>query len=181
MANLTLYDITEDMLEIQNALLRLDGELTPEIEESLSRIQGEFLDKTDGYAHVSQNLSASILAKKKEIDRLNLRVKVEKNALEELHFRIKMAMEVMGRNIAKSERFEWKIVNNGGNRRIEITDLDKLPKEYLEEVVTVKANADKLREHFEGIEHSEDEAQDHVTIGIDGAVYHPRGTRLTLK
>lgn len=181
MSDLTLYDITEDMLEIQNALLRLDGELTPEIEESLSRIRNEFLDKTDSYAHVSQNLTASISAKKKEIGRLELRVKIEKNALEELHFRIKMAMEVVGRNSAKSDKFEWKIVNNGGKRRIEITDLDKLPKEYQKEVVTVKADTDKLRTHFEGIEHSEDEAQEHVTIGIDGALYHPRGTRLTLK
>ena len=75
MSNLTLYQITEDLLSIQQVLSENGGELTPELEQALDTIKQNFLDKTDDYASVTLNTEAGLQAKNVETKQLALTAK----------------------------------------------------------------------------------------------------------
>ena len=153
----SLYNLTEDMLSLQEALCELGGELTDEMVARLDGLEGNLMDKSDDYAQVYLNLSSGVTAKKEEIKRLQTRVKVEENAVDGLKERIKSAMVVFDKIEIQTDLFHWKIVNNGGVLGMNV-DEDSLDKEFIETVTTTKPNEE-----------------------VNGASLKERGTNLRLK
>ena len=66
-----IFNIKQELLSIFNELEENDGELTPELEESLNIKQEEFKDKIKSYTNVVKMLENDIVGIKAEKARLN--------------------------------------------------------------------------------------------------------------
>lgn len=68
--NRTLFQLTSDMVELEDALYESGGELTPEIEEALALTSDALMAKVDGYNSVIRKMKAHSEACADEIKRI---------------------------------------------------------------------------------------------------------------
>lgn len=83
-STLSLYKITDSLLEIQNEILENEGELTPELEQRLNSLQLSRLDKIENILWVIQNMSHMTEGMKAEIKRLQDLKKSRENCAQRL-------------------------------------------------------------------------------------------------
>lgn len=163
MANFTLYELTEEAKELQDMIQEYPPETFSDTIESLQLM---IEDKADSYAVVNQNISNEIAALKAEEERLRLR----RNALERNQIRlikaIKDAMNALGKNKIRTEKFTFSVVKNGGLQPIKI-DAEKLPDKFKK--VIMEPDIERIREAVKNGEI------------IPGVEVLPRGEHLTIK
>ena len=125
----SLYDISADLQAIHNAIIEQDGELTPELEASLDRLNLELSSKVHGIGKWMRNLEVNKEAIAIENTRLEKRYDAM-NALEErLKAYVKLCMEKA--NVKKLEFpiFTARIQANPPS--VDITDEQKVPAKYI--------------------------------------------------
>jgi len=136
----TLYDIKKEYLELVTEIEELEGELTPELEYKLKINQNELQTKAIAYHSVILSKEAFNTTIDNEIKRLQAIKKQNNNVIERLKNSLVTAIELFG---------EFKIgTNTFGLRkseRVEIEDVNLLPKEFKTVKVTEQANKIEIK------------------------------------
>ena len=137
--NLSLYDITDELLELQNELIENGGVISDEMEERYDELLEMEEDKTDGYIAVIQNVSETHKAVKRERKRLNKRKKALKNTLDSLKERLLVSMEARGEEVREATLGKVRVQTSSSPSTIVRTDAAELPERFQR----VKVSADK--------------------------------------
>lgn len=136
----TLYEITADMAELQDAILENGGELTPEMEMRLDQLAGEVLpEKVDGYCRIIAEFDGEADMLKAEIDRLSAKVTARVNASDRLRKNLMAAFERIGETKIKTALFSVSVCKNS-MPSVAVDDATTLPPTYQR----IKIEADKI-------------------------------------
>lgn len=103
MAN--IYNIQQELFDIFNQIEENDGELTPELEESLKITQDEFKDKIKAYTCVIKQLELDLIGIKEEKARLDELKKSKEKTIERLKNIIKDAVLYFGDTTKAGAKF----------------------------------------------------------------------------
>jgi len=85
---MNIYELGEEWLGLQNALLDSEGELDEETEKKLDEFMVAEESKMKGYIMVRANLKAKAEATKKEADRLTAKARAATNAVARMEARL---------------------------------------------------------------------------------------------
>ena len=91
-----LFQLTTDMVAIEDALWENGGELTPELEEAMNETAASLVAKTDGYGALIRKFDSAASAIDAEIKRLQALKKTATNAVDRLKGRILFSMQANG-------------------------------------------------------------------------------------
>lgn len=93
---MNLFNIEQELVDIFNELEDNGGELTPELEEKLKILEGDFKEKLSAYVNVVNKYKSDIDACKKEKSRIDLIKKTKENVIERLNKAMLFAVENFG-------------------------------------------------------------------------------------
>lgn len=136
----TLFNITAEQKRINDALMELDGELTPELEEALLINAENFAVKVEGYATSIHQFEAYAEAADAEIKRLTALKKSAQGAAKRLKDNLAYGMEVMGYD--KVDMGLHKL-SFRSSTAVNITDEVRIPNQYIK--VETKIDKEALR------------------------------------
>jgi len=170
----TLLEISQDLIELNNAIEEAvgeDGEMTEEVSKMLDdwfAVAAQNRDeKMDNYGALVRERTLRAAARKEEMERLAMRVKVDENAVKYLKQRLFDFMEMHKTPKLETRRYKFSICGNGGVQPLEMPEKpETLPEPYQTKVVV--ANVTKLRE---------DLAKGEV---VEGCKLLPRGKHLRI-
>ena len=123
----TLYQLTQDFLELQNMME--EGVDAQVIADTMEGLDYEIEEKADGYAKVMKNLQAEADAYGKEIARMKERKEALENHIDRMKHSLEAAMIATGKEKFKTKYFGFNIQNNPP--KIVIDRPDMIPAEYL--------------------------------------------------
>lgn len=125
----SLYDLSADLQAIHNAIIEMDGELTPDLEASLDRLNLELSNKVHGIGKWMRNIEGNETVLQAEIDRLEKRKKAIVNLESRLKEYVKMCMEKAEVKKLEFPLFTARIQANPPS--VEITDERVLPARFI--------------------------------------------------
>lgn len=168
----TLYDITEDLIALDELLEEAGGDITDEaVEAAITSWFEELGDnletKVDNYAQFIVELKARAEVRKAEAARLTKLAKTGMKNADALIVRMKDAFIAMGRKKLETKRFVVSVANNGGKRSLDIHG--EVPKEYQKTETVTSNDVDKIRTALD------------AGTELDFAVLQERGTRLSIR
>ncbi len=169
---LSLYDITAELRELEEALIESGGEITDEMEERFHALLDMENEKTEGYIAVIQRLTRTAEAVKAEEDRLKKRRRALERSAQSLKDRLCWAMRQRGEEVRETTLGKVRVQQ--ASRRGIVVDVDA--EELPDELKRVSVSPDKrairayLEEH--GIEHIAD--GDRVLAHLDEPSYFVR-------
>ena len=131
----TLYDIKNEYLDLINQVEELEGELTPEIEIKLNINQNELQNKAIAYHSVILSKDAFNMQIDNEIKRLQALKKRNNSLVDNLKDRLVGAIQMFGEFTVGTNTFGLR-----KSERVEVEDVNQLPKEYKTIKVTEQAN-----------------------------------------
>ncbi|PSJ81616.1 siphovirus Gp157 family protein, partial [Clostridioides difficile] len=136
----TLYELTTDLLEIEEGLTETTGNETEKLEEIKEIIKQEIQNKNTRIVSVILNIDSDINSIDSEIKRLQELKRVKKNTLDRLKSNIKDCMELLGTKKVETILGNISIRKSAGSLVIE--DEEKIPAIYktVEQVVKVDKN-----------------------------------------
>lgn len=132
----TIYTIEQDYLEMMQEIEAAEGEITEELAERLAINEAQLQSKSIAYNKVIQTKKALNTQIDEEIKRLQALKKRNNNLISRLESTLLTAIKIFG-------KFETPF-NSFGTRkssRIEVENVNALPKEY--KVIKVTEQADK--------------------------------------
>ena len=133
----TLYDIKQEYTELINQVEELDGEITPEIEQQLIINQNELQNKAIAYHSVILAKDAFNIQIDNEIKRLQALKKRNNTLIDNLKNRLVGAIQTFGEFTIGTNTFGLR-----KSERVEVEDVNLLPKEY--KTIKVTEQADKI-------------------------------------
>lgn len=124
---LNLYQIESEYRAIAQQLMDAEGELTPELEQSLAINKEQLQLKSQGYAMVIREAEAEINIIESEIKRLQALYDKRSTLVEKLKERISQAMELY-----EIEKIETPLltISFRKSESVEIDNFDLLPNQY---------------------------------------------------
>ncbi|EQE00379.1 siphovirus Gp157 family protein, partial [Clostridioides difficile CD8] len=136
----TLYELTTDLLEIEEGLTETTGNEAEKLEEIKEIIKQEIQNKNTRIVSVILNIDSDINSIDSEIKRLQELKRVKKNTLDRLKSNIKDCMELLGTK--KVETFLGNISIRKSAGSLVIEDEEKIPAIYktVEQVIKVDKN-----------------------------------------
>ncbi|WP_042744896.1 siphovirus Gp157 family protein, partial [Clostridioides difficile] len=139
----TLYELTTDLLEIEEGLTETTGNEAEKLEEIKEIIKQEIQNKNTRIVSVILNIDSDINSIDSEIKRLQELKRVKKNTLDRLKSNIKDCMELLGTKKVETVLGNISIRKSAGSLVIE--DEEKIPAIYktVEQVVKVDKNTIK--------------------------------------
>lgn len=149
----TLFDIQNEYVR---ALEELEAfcyenqtdEVPEEIHERLNINQDELNDKLESYWYVLKELNGNLETIKNHIKEMNSKKKVIENNIDRLKNYVGTALELYGEENKSGNKFYkhdlFKVTASRSNR-VAISDIELLPAEYKNEVITVKADAKAIK------------------------------------
>lgn len=129
-----LYEITDEMLEIEAELVANGGELTPEIEAKLDAYEGAFEVKVRRIIAVIRQQELLAAAAKSEMDRLNGIRQARSNTGDRLKEYLKHEMERLGKDSVETPIGKAAIEKNGRPSIRWGGDMKRLPRRFRKEV-----------------------------------------------
>ncbi len=136
----TLYEIKQEYLELINQVEELEGELTPEIEVKLNINQNELQNKAIAYHSVILSKDAFNMQIDNEIKRLQALKKRNNSLVDNLKDRLVGAIQMFGEFTVGTNTFGLR-----KSERVEVEDVNQLPKEYKTIKVTEQANKAEIK------------------------------------
>ena len=145
---MNLYDITGDVLQLQELLESDEVVDTELLKDVLADTTEDYEIKLEAYAKVIKNLSANVDAIKAEVDRLTTRKKALENNITALKNRMYESMKATGTTKVKGDIFTISIQKNGGRIPV-IVDVDTsaLPDELVK--IEEKPDIDAITAYLE--------------------------------
>ncbi|MCJ0504110.1 siphovirus Gp157 family protein, partial [Clostridioides difficile] len=136
----TLYELTTDLLEIEEGLTEITGNEAEKLEEIKEIIKQEIQNKNTRIVSVIIDIDSDINSLDLEIKRMQELKKIKKNSLDRLKSNIKECMELLG--LKKVETFLGNISIRKSAGSLVIEDEEKIPAIYktVEQVVKVDKN-----------------------------------------
>jgi len=136
----TLYEIKNEYLELINQVEELEGEITLEIENQLTINQNELQNKAIAYHSVILSKDAFNMQIDNEIKRLQTLKKRNNSLIDNLKNRLVGAIKMFGEFTVGTNTFGLR-----KSERVEIEDVNLLPKEYKTIKVTEQANKTEIK------------------------------------
>ena len=127
---MTLYNITQQQLEIISYLEEVGGEATDEVVKALEINRDAFKTKAEAYAHMMLNAESDVTAIDAEIKRLQALKKTKVNMIDRLKDALKNALMLFGAEDSKGiKRFETPILklSTRKSQSVEVTNENALP------------------------------------------------------
>lgn len=145
---MTLYDLTGEVLQLQELLASGDVVDTELLKNVLSDTTEDYDAKLEAYAKVIKNLSSDVDAIKAETERLTSRKKALENNISALKNRMYESMKALGKTKVKCELFTVSIQANGGRIPV-IVDVDtsELPDDLVK--IEEKPDIDAITAYIE--------------------------------
>ena len=141
----SLYQITADQLELFNKIDELEGELTPELEESLKINADNFQEKARGYIWHIKKLEADNVTINEELNRLERIEKRNNKMIERLKENMKFALEIFG----ESQKVDTFTLSLRKSKSVEIIDADVIPESYRVIKTTETINKTEIKKAIE--------------------------------
>ena len=136
----TLNEIKNEYLELKNQVEELEGEITPEIEIKLNINQNELQNKAIAYHSVILSKDAFNMQIDNEIKRLQALKKRNNSLVDNLKDRLVGAIQMFGEFTVGTNTFGLR-----KSERVEVEDVNQLPKEYKTIKVTEQANKTEIK------------------------------------
>lgn len=136
----TLYTIKNEYLEIVNEIEELEGELTPELEYKIKINQSELDNKAIAYHSVILSKEAFNTTIDNEIKRLQALKKKNNQVIDKLKNSLVSAIELFGEFTIGTNTFGLR-----KSERVEVDDVNLLPKEFKTVKVTEQANKVEIK------------------------------------
>lgn len=127
---MTLYNITQQQLEIISYLEETGGEATEEVVKALEINRDAFTQKAEAYSHIILNAESDVDAIDAEIKRLQALKKTKVNMVDRLKEALKNALLLFGAEDAKGiRRFETPLLklSTRKSQSVEVTNENALP------------------------------------------------------
>ena len=147
----SLYQITQEQAELFNFILESDGEITPDVEESLKINEQNFETKARGYIWMIKKLEADNITIGEEMVRLQLIEKRNDKLIDRLKDSMKNALIIFG----ESKKVDTFTLGISKSESTDIYDADLVPSEYkiTETITTTKIPKDEVKKAIKsGIE-----------------------------
>lgn len=154
---MNLYEISKELLEFEQLMTDLEGEIPSEeierqITEWFENISDQRDEKIDNYAALIRTMDARAKMRKEEAKRLTLLAQTDENAVSRLKERLKYFFQTHELGTLQTRRFKVSLANNGGVRplilSVEAYEVPEcLPDEFKKSTVT--ANTTAIREALE--------------------------------
>ena len=141
----SLYQITADQLELFNQIDELEGELTPELEESLKINADNFQEKARGYIWHIKKLEADNVTINEELNRLERIEKRNNKMIDRLKENMKFALEIFG----ESQKVDTFTLSLRKSKSVEIIDADVIPESYRVVKTTETINKTEIKKAIE--------------------------------
>jgi hypothetical protein len=132
----TIYTIEQDYLQLMQEIENAEGEITPEIEEALAINETQLESKSIAYNKVIQTKKALNTQIDEEIKRLQALKKRNSNLISRLEETLLNAVKIFGTIETAFNKFGTR-----KSSRIEVENVNDLPKEF--KVIKVTEQADK--------------------------------------
>src|SRR3972149_1032259 len=124
-----LYEITTELIPIQNQLSESDGELTLDLEKTFDSLN---------------------MALEERLAKVTAKRKAKENLQKRLADYVKANMEAVKREKFDFRIFKVWIQNNGGDARVEITNNEAVPGKFIDIVpAKMEVNLDRIRDAAE--------------------------------
>lgn len=158
MSNLTLYELSAQMAEIESILEDNGGELTPELEQAWVETKESLVKKADNYNALIQKFKATETAIDNEVKRLQSLLKTVKNGQKRLKEHILNCMNAFEFKHLEGEFCKFSVRNTKSLKteeeiilspyRSKIDELNMALPDYI--TVEVKVSKSLIKEHFKG-------------------------------
>ena len=122
----SLYQITKEQAELFNFILEADGEITPDVEESLKINEQNFESKARGYIWMIKKLESDNVTISHELERLQRIEKRNDKLIDRLKESMKMALEIFG----ESKKIDTFTLSLRKSKSVEIIDETAIPQEF---------------------------------------------------
>jgi hypothetical protein len=136
----TLYELTRDILLVQQALDDTGGELSPEVEEKLAALEMGLRDKVDGICRLIATLERTEEAIRTEIARLYVKAGHKANAVKNLRAYLKRELERLGEQKVATDLFTVSI-SKVPDRPVWQGTMDEIPEQFRKIKVDVDMTA----------------------------------------
>jgi len=144
MTNTTIFEIGNEYQNIISLIEQNNGEITDDLHEAYINSRDELNNKAKAYIYVIRNKENLISNIDAEIDRLKEMKKRTENEIDRIKNYLSMAVDTFG-------NFETGLhkISNRISKSVEITDCNKLPKEYLKEKIEISADKTDIKKAIE--------------------------------
>ena len=123
----SLYDITIDQKILINEIEKMEGDITPEMEERLVITKSEIQQKTIAYLEVIQSKESFNSLIDNEIKRLQGMKKTNNNVVERLKDNLLIAVKTFGNFSVGTQKFGTR---KSSSIHVDTDKVNSLPKEY---------------------------------------------------
>ena len=141
----SLYQITQEQAELFNFILEADGEITPDVEESLKINEQNFETKARGYIWMIKKLEADNITIDEELNRLLRIQKRNDKLIDRLKESMKNALIIFG-DAKKVDTFTLSLRKS---KAVEILDADAIPESFRVVKTTETINKTEIKKAIE--------------------------------
>lgn len=141
----SLYQITQEQAELFNFILEADGEITPDVEESLKINEQNFETKARGYIWMIKKLEADNITITEELNRLERIEKRNNKMIDRLKENMKYALEIFG----ESKKVDTFTLSLRKSKSVEIIDADVIPESFRVVKTTETINKTEIKKAIE--------------------------------
>ena len=141
----SLYQITQEQAELFNFILESDGEITPDVEESLKINEQNFETKARGYIWMIKKLEAENITITEEKERLQRIEKRNDKLIDRLKESMKNALIIFG----ESKKVDTFTLSLRKSKQVEILDADAIPESYRTINTTETINKTEIKKAIE--------------------------------
>ena len=143
MPTLSLYQLDDQLAEIEDALLEAGGEIDDDTDARLGELLDAREDKVDGYIALIRTYEASATAFKEEESRLSANRRAAENAAKRLKARLLHSMTERGERELKGRLGKAKVQASGSRPVNLLVDVEDLPDELVRRTVAPDLSAIK--------------------------------------
>ena len=138
---MTLYEMTNDMIELQAMLEEDDSEA---VQDTLEMVAADFAQKAEGYGIVIKQMEAEAEALRKEEQALAARRRSKENGAKRLKDAVCRALELTGQKKLETARVAYSL---RASKNVVIDDFSQIPEEMLR-FKEPEADKTKIREYL---------------------------------
>lgn len=128
--SLRLYELPAAIREIETRIIEAEGELTPEDEQALDALEGEFNHKAEWIALLAQEARAEAAGSEQQAKRLAARVRSAKNREGRLKSYLHDCMTARGVSKVEGEQIKISVVKNSQPTITWTGDPESIPEGY---------------------------------------------------
>ena len=141
----SLYQITKEQSELFNFILEADGEITPDVEESLKINEENFESKSRSYIWKIKKLESENVTISNELERMKRIEKRNDKLIDRLKESMKMALEIFG----ESKKIDTFTLSLRKSKSVEIIDAELIPEAYRVVKTTETMNKTEIKKAIE--------------------------------